>query len=229
MSSPVTGSDFVVGSQNQSLCDRLTSLLGLTSKVKLWFDWAFTSSGGISNSFLSMTLPPPGVIFPYYVAGDPNIETVRSLVEKLNRDDGDGGIPFWRLCDGTNGTPDLRGRVIVGCGQNTGASLTNRPANQTGGAESFSLSAENLPAHGHAIEGRFVFAKGSNTDAENDFGSVVNLDINNQYVPVTPYSTNPSDYNYLYAKATGSATSTTISTMPPYQALFYIIRTSRVA
>lgn len=228
MSSPVTGSDFVIGSQNQSLCERLTSLLGLTSKVKLWFDWAFTSNGGISNSFLSMTLPPPGVIFPYYVAGDPSIEAIRSVVEKFNRDDGDVGVPFWRLCDGTQGTPDLRGRVIIGCGQNTGASLSNRTVNQTGGAESFSLSAENLPAHGHAIEGRMQFQTHPGADGDADYATVMVADVSNTPVSVQQYSTIADDRNYLYAKATGSGTSTTISTMPPYQALFYIIRTSRV-
>ena len=29
-------------------------------------------------------------------------------------------IPFgWALCDGTNGTPDLRGRFVLGTGQGT--------------------------------------------------------------------------------------------------------------
>lgn len=47
----------------------------------------------------------------------------------------------WHLCDGTNGTPDLRNRFIfVGDGTNNGA---------TGGKASVTLTKENIPAHSH--------------------------------------------------------------------------------
>lgn len=48
----------------------------------------------------------PGMIIQYYGL-DTDVPTL------------DGGTianPFWRLCDGTNGTPDLRNRFIVGAG-----------------------------------------------------------------------------------------------------------------
>ena len=50
--------------------------------------------------------------------------------------------PFgWALCDGTNGTPDLRGRIPRG-GIN----------NEIGGAESVNITLQtgNMPAHSHA-------------------------------------------------------------------------------
>lgn len=48
----------------------------------------------------------------------------------------------WHLCDGTNGTPDLRDRFILGVppGQEPG---------KTGGAHSRALTVANLPAHNH--------------------------------------------------------------------------------
>jgi microcystin-dependent protein len=55
------------------------------------------------------------------------------------------GIPSgWALCDGTNGTPDLRDRFIVG------ASAT-KTAGSVGGQESVTLTAaqSGLPAHTH--------------------------------------------------------------------------------
>jgi len=59
-----------------------------------------------------------------------------------------GAIPAgWYLCDGTNGTPDLRGRFIVAAGQ--GAGLTNRVVGATGGEESHVLSIGELPSHDH--------------------------------------------------------------------------------
>lgn len=49
----------------------------------------------------------------------------------------------WRLCDGTNGTPDLRNRFIYGGdGTNNGA---------TGGEASVTLNVSNIPSHGHVV------------------------------------------------------------------------------
>lgn len=58
-----------------------------------------------------------------------------------------GTVPAgWQICNGTNGTPDLRGRFIVGTGTATGAGAgpTNYTLNARGGAES--------NAHTHDID-----------------------------------------------------------------------------
>ena len=44
----------------------------------------------------------------------------------------------WALCDGQNGTPDLRGRFVLGAGQ--GAGLTPRTAGEAGGEETHKLT-----------------------------------------------------------------------------------------
>lgn len=48
----------------------------------------------------------------------------------------------WSLCDGTNGTPDLRGRFIVGAGGDYAVAAT-------GGAETVTLTAAQMPVHSH--------------------------------------------------------------------------------
>lgn len=48
----------------------------------------------------------------------------------------------WALCDGTNGTPDLRDRFIVGAGR-------NYSPNNIGGADSVALSESQMPSHSH--------------------------------------------------------------------------------
>jgi hypothetical protein len=54
------------------------------------------------------------------------------------------GIPTgWYLCDGTNGTPDLRDRFIVGAG-------TSYAPGDTGGSETAQLTTDELPAHTHS-------------------------------------------------------------------------------
>lgn len=48
----------------------------------------------------------------------------------------------WALCDGSNGTPDLRNRFVVGVG-------SSHEFNEEGGQNSVTLSLENLPKHQH--------------------------------------------------------------------------------
>lgn len=50
----------------------------------------------------------------------------------------------WLLCDGQNGTPDLRNRFIVGTGP-------NYQLNATGGTDTITLTKDNMPAHDHKL------------------------------------------------------------------------------
>ena len=55
-----------------------------------------------------------------------------------------GSIPSgWFLCNGSNGTPDLRNRFVVGAGGEYGVGAT-------GGADSVTLSTSQIPAHSHS-------------------------------------------------------------------------------
>jgi microcystin-dependent protein len=53
----------------------------------------------------------------------------------------------WALCDGNNGTPNLTGRFILGSG--AGSGLTSRTLGQSGGAESVTLTVQQMPKHAH--------------------------------------------------------------------------------
>lgn len=53
----------------------------------------------------------------------------------------------WLLCDGSNGTPDLRGRFIVGAGGDYAVGAT-------GGSNTVTLSAEEMPSHTHKFTGQ---------------------------------------------------------------------------
>lgn len=50
----------------------------------------------------------------------------------------------WALCDGTNGTPDLRGRFVLG-------ESTDHEIGETGGSEEVTLTFEQMPDHRHTI------------------------------------------------------------------------------
>lgn len=52
----------------------------------------------------------------------------------------------WLLCDGQNGTPDLRGRFIVG---QTSVDVEFNAIGKTGGEKEVRLTIEQMPAHNH--------------------------------------------------------------------------------
>lgn len=210
MSSPVLADDFTVASQGQSFCERMTNLLNLSKQMKLWFDWAFDETGYAKQALRAMFLPPPGVIVPFYTQA--GYEGAALEVRRLDRDDADISAygtsdatkAFWLLCDGTNGTPDLRGRVLLSAGH--GAGLTNRVVSDVGGVERVTLAVDQIPAHTHDI----IIHKGSE---ENNGPQIFATDETEVYK--TDYKT---------SSVGGGASH---DNMPPYYVLYYIMRTTR--
>src|SRR5690606_19832012 len=93
----------------------------------------------------------------------------------------------WALCDGTNGTPDLRDRFIVGAGG-------SYAVGETGGAAQVTLTVDEIPAHSHSAT---VSTDGSHThtgttnsagDHSHTIGSYQLMDwgINNNTYQLTP-------------------------------------------
>ena len=68
-----------------------------------------------------------------------------------------GSVPAgWLLCDGSNGTPDLRDRFVVGAG-------SSYAVGATGGAAQVTLTVDQIPAHSHSAStdqaGGFEFSR----------------------------------------------------------------------
>ena len=130
----------------------------------------------------------------------------------------------WLLCNGTNSTPDLRDRFVVGAG-------STYAVDATGGAATVTLSEANMPAHNHS-------ASSSSTSTVSDPGH------SHTFAGVQPSSgTGTSSRTSVpVTKSTSSATtgitvststSTTIGNAgsgtahenrPPYFALAYIMK-----
>jgi len=73
--------------------------------------------------------------------------------------------PGWNLCNGTNKTPDLRGRFIVGVQGQAVAGLTSFEIGDFGGEEFHQLTVEEMPPHTHLLN------RGGGADYQNNISS----------------------------------------------------------
>ena len=62
------------------------------------------------------------------------------------------------MCDGSNSTPDLRARFVVGAGDGTGAGNSNYSVGNNGGAEQVTLTTSQIPSHDHNVDVLAEFA-----------------------------------------------------------------------
>lgn len=130
----------------------------------------------------------------------------------------------WALCNGSNGTPDLRNRFVVGAGANYAVGAIGGTANAIVVSHSHSISD---PGHAHNLytntgspwngTPRGVGANASATDGDLD-GSV----------RVTGYDKSSVDINVASASTgvsiSSAGSSGTNANLPPYYALCYIMK-----
>lgn len=102
----------------------------------------------------------------------------------------------WALCDGNNGTPDLRDRFVLGAG----ASYAVRA---TGGEAAHTLTTSEMPSHTHSISCGTTTPTGTS------------------YIPQTYKVAAKSTYT-CYTDSSGSGKAH--NNMPPYYALCYIMK-----
>ena len=140
----------------------------------------------------------------------------------------------WLLCDGTNGTPNLRDRFVVGAG-------STYAVGATGGAATVTLAAANLPAHTHTVN---ITTGGQSANHAHSFQPLVALGagggLNGSAMSGGPVQLGPGYYSALPATTTGFASSdhthavngntgsigsgTAHENLPPYYALCYIMK-----
>jgi microcystin-dependent protein len=128
--------------------------------------------------------------------GDVTVEGVPSGVISMWSGSTSNVPSGWTLCDGTDGTPDLRDRFVVGAGN-------QYTVDETGGAESVQLTVDEMPSHNHTV------ARSSNSGQPGD-------DDDGQAV---------TDDRSPFTDSTGSTGNDQAhENRPPYYALAYIMK-----
>ena len=141
---------------------------------------------------------------------------------------GDSPPLGWKICDGQNGTPDLRGRFILAEGQGSG--LTNRQKNQKGGSETHKLTIKQMPHHGHHFqtqghhrhysglgEGRVDGWHWGFSGSPNNMGSHGGVDTDN----VAWGTSATGNHNHNFHAEGGNESH---NNMPPFYVLMYIMK-----
>lgn len=112
----------------------------------------------------------------------------------------------WALCNGQNGTPDLRNRFVVGAG-------SSYSIGATGGSDFVTLSESELPSHNHSLD-TYAILQVDNTDSGLSNGMYTDkLTAGQNYDRIVKtYYTNNTGYNQAHENR------------PPYYALCYIMK-----
>ena len=148
----------------------------------------------------------------------------------------------WSICNGSNGTPDLRDYFVIGGGS------TYTPPNATGGSTSVTLTSSNIPSHTHSFNTNIESANHSHsvTDPAHGHGSYATdnwgtrenttsqapnsyaqagFNTNSANTSLGMYGNNSNHYHNFSVANSGLATPDAINTIPPYYALAYIMKT----
>jgi microcystin-dependent protein len=144
----------------------------------------------------------------------------------------------WTLCNGANGTPDLRNRFIVGAGGAYGVGAT-------GGADTVALTAAQMPAHSHNVnintnaagdhrhhimnqdqQGNFGGWVNNFLARKNPFGGSENYTLNgtNTEPSVGLTSQSGSHAHNVNGNTASAGSGNAHENRPPYYALAYIMK-----
>jgi len=126
-----------------------------------------------------------------------------------------GSIPSgWYLCNGSNGTPDLRSRFVVGAGSTYAVAATGGSADATlvSHSHTFSGTTGSVGDHNHSMPGSSTSSGGSGA-------------FENRNPSGTKQTGDAGGHDHSFSGTTSSqGSSATNANLPPYYALCYIMK-----
>lgn len=139
----------------------------------------------------------------------------------------------WALCDGNNGTPNLKDRFIVGAGQsygigNTGGSITQTPSVWTGAAGTgiqvagTTLTEAQMPSHQHAGSITAAESRNSARGGTDEVREAVKTSI--AFTTDFRGGNQPHYHGVIDNGHAHTAAASAIDVRPPYYALAFIMK-----
>lgn len=164
----------------------------------------------------------PGFIQDWFFADtEANAKAAALLLDQANEPNPNAGNPYWRLCDGTNGTPDLRCRTLVGAGDpGTPATLTARANGDIFGAEKVALIVTELPQHNHVV--------GADSGTANNAANRMGVSAGTSQAVDASATTFGMHTENTGGDPTDSFNTKPHNNLPPAVAVWKIIRTARL-
>lgn len=106
----------------------------------------------------------------------------------------------WSICNGQNGTIDLRDKFVLAAGE-------SHPVGETGGSEEVTLTVAQMPKHSHQIE-TFIYDSGSGTvkikrAVQPDGTATTSINAMSVAGSSQPHPNMPPYYTLLYIQKTG--------------------------
>lgn len=134
----------------------------------------------------------------------------------------------WAICDGANGTPDLRNRFIIGAGNSYAVGAV-------GGATTNTLSTANLPPHSHSGTTDYMNQNWSHNhqipmgdkddlNCTHAGGQNALADGPGTYWTGSYTASTDTNHQHTFTTNNGPGSSSAFSIMPPYYALAFIMK-----
>jgi hypothetical protein len=146
-----------------------------------------------------------------------------------------GSIPSgWAICNGSNGTPNLQNKFVIGAGSSYNVGATGGSAQAVVVTHTHDISSDG--AHGHGVNDPghlHSYTNWSNTaskggDATNRSAPINSAAANTagNYTGISIVSGGGHNHNGAVQAPSGATATSNTANLPPYYALAYIMRTS---
>ena len=146
-----------------------------------------------------------------------------------------GSIPSgWAICNGSNGTPNLQNKFVIGAGSSYNVGATGGSAQAVVVTHTHDISSDgahghgvNDPGHLHSYQRTTNFASGGG-DASNRRAPFQETATNTagNYTGISIVSGGGHSHNGAVQAPSGATAASNTANLPPYYALAYIMRTS---
>lgn len=228
----VGGSENTWGTDWNNNADKIDDLLDGTTAIKPNLDEGLWEVGGVAVTATAAELN----ILDGVTASTAEINTL----DGINTASNFGLVPSgaillwsgsvasvpsgWYLCDGNNGTPDLRNRFVVGAGDIYAVDATGGSADAivVGHTHTYSGTTNTTGAHVHQVKGQDNGAAPIGPAAD-ELANVENPGSGVDYF--SRNTTSNGDHAHTFSGTTASSGSSgTNANLPPYYALAYIMK-----